>query len=420
MELVAISILVAVFALLGRKLERLNITAPMAFVVAGAVVFGLVPDASIDNASVHWLAETCLILILFHDASTVQLRSLERDAGTSGRLLAVGFPLALLMTLGLALVMFPALGIAGAVLLAASVTPTDAGLGAPTVLNPSVPVRIRRALNVESGLNDGIATPIVLIALGTLATNDGEQVPRVFDVAVVPVVLAIVLAVALGLIAAWAVDVSQQKGLSSGLGRSVAVLAVPFVAFGLADLTGANVFITAFIAGLTFGAASTTNHVEPRTTHTLGVAADLIGYVVWFLAGGLIVKVFSRGFEWEWVLAAIAILTFLRIVPVFVSLIGSGFERPTKWFIGWFGPRGLATVVFALLTIEELGQDATALPDYFGVVAVTIVISVFAHGVSAQPLASAYGRWVKRSSPMAELADTVAPRSRGHSTRART
>lgn len=416
MELMVISALIMVFALVGAKLERLNITAPMAFVAVGALMFGLFPALSIESSTVHLLAELCLMVVLFHDASTVQLRALEHDAGVPLRLLAIGFPLALVLTFGAVLLMFPALGVAGALLLAASVTPTDAGLGAPTVLNPSVPVRIRRALNVESGLNDGLATPIVLFALALLATDEGVETPRVLEIAVVPVSLAVVAALVVGAVAAWAVDHSERRRSSSPLGRSVALFAVPFFAFGLASLIGANVFITAFVAGLIFGAASKTNRSDPRTTQTLELGSDLLGHVVWFLAGGLILKVLTTDFRWSWVLAAGAILTALRMLPVFVSLLGVGFRQPTVWFIGWFGPRGLATIVFALLALEELGSDSAMIIDYLGVVAVTVLISVFAHGMSAQPLAVRYGRWVSRTAPPAETATTVTPRGRGSAT----
>lgn len=411
-----ISALVVVFALVGARLERLNITAPMAFVGAGALLFGLVPALSIESSTVHLLAELCLVVVLFHDASTVQLRALEHDAGVPARLLAIGFPLALVLTFGVALLMFPVLGIAGALLLAASVTPTDAGLGAPTVLNKSVPVRIRRALNVESGLNDGLATPIVLFALSLLATQEGVETPRIIEIAVVPVSLAVVVALVVGAVAAWAVDLSQRTGSSSALGRSVALLAVPFLAFGLASLIEANVFIAAFVAGLVFGAMSKTNRNDPSTSQTLELGSDLLGYVVWFFAGGLIVKVLTTEFRWSWIVAAVGILTVLRMLPVFVSLLGVGFRGPTVWFIGWFGPRGLATIVFALLALDELGADGGVIIDYLGVVAVTVLISVFAHGISAQPLAARYGRWVARVEPPAETATTALPRSRGSAT----
>lgn len=158
-------LIVISFGLLARRLDRWNITAPMLFLLAGAAVFGLGAGLPIAAPEVQFLAEITLVLVLFHDASTVRLQALRADSSLPIRLLLIGFPLAVALTFVVTTTMFPALGVAGALLIAGAITPTDAGLGAPTVLNPRVPVRIRRVLNVESGLNDGLATPIVLFAL---------------------------------------------------------------------------------------------------------------------------------------------------------------------------------------------------------------------------------------------------------------
>ncbi len=412
MQLIIFSALVVAFALAGRRFDRWNITAPMVFMASGVVVFGLVDKLDVDNAVVHLLAELALVVVLFHDASTVQLRKLKEDAGVPARLLAIGFPLALVATTAAAVLAFPALGVAGAVLLAASVTPTDAGLGAPTVLNPSVPVRIRRALNVESGLNDGLATPLVLFALAVLAAEEGLGEHSLLQLAILPAGLALLVAVAVGAVAAWAIDLSERTGSSSATSRSVALLAVPFLGFGIASVVGANAFITAFVAGLVFGGMSKTNRTQPETSGTLEIAADLLGYVVWFMAGGLALTVLRSGFEWQWLLAAVAVLTVLRMIPVAVSLIGVGFSRQTVLFIGWFGPRGLATVVFALLAVEELGSASPVMPDYLGVLTLTVLLSVFAHGFSAGPLSARYADWVQRAAPAAETADAARPRTR--------
>jgi len=416
-ELAIVSGLVIVFALTGRRLDRFNITPPMVFLAAGALVFGLFEKLDVDSGVVHLLAELALVVVLFHDASTVQLRALRSDAGVPIRLLAIGFPLALVATLAVVVLMFPALGVAGALLLAASVTPTDAGLGAPTVLNPSVPVRIRRALNVESGLNDGLATPIVLFALALLAAEEGGGSHSIMSLALIPAALALLVAVVVGAVAAWAIDLSDRSHASSATSRSVALLAVPFLSFGIATAIGANAFITAFVAGLVFGAMSKTNKTQPLTSQTLEIAADLLGYVVWFMAGGLLLLVLETQVKWQWVVAAVTILTLLRIVPVALSLLGVGFRPPTIAFIGWFGPRGLATIVFALMAVEELGTSNPAIPDYLGVVTFTVLLSVFAHGVSAGPLSARYASWVARANPAAETAASVAPRARSGATR---
>jgi len=404
-----------VFTLVARRLSAINLTAPMLSVVAGFIVFAGT-DVSIDTGAVHLIAELALVVVLFHDASTVRLSKLRRDPGIAARLLLIGFPLAVIATFLLTREMLPAIGVAGAWLLTASITPTDAGLGAPTVLNPVVPTRVRRGLNVESGLNDGLATPIVMLALSALVAEAGDAEPSILQIGVVPVVLALVCATGVALLAAWAMDRSRERGWSTHRGRALATAAVPLVLFGLAEIVGANVFITAFVAGLVFGAASITLDEEHETSDVIEIAADLLGFVVWFFAGGILLTVLQVGVQWQWVLLAVLALTVLRMVPVFLALIGTGFRWQTILFIGWFGPRGLATIVFGLLAFEELGADATVMGPVAGVIAFTVLISVFAHGISAGPLSRRYGAWARSTQAPVESTASVEPQpARGRS-----
>lgn len=406
--------LVIAYALLARRLTLANITAPILSVVAGVAVFSQ-SHADIDTALVHRIAELTLIIILFHDASTVRLAQLRKDPGVALRLLAIGFPLTVLLTLGTTAVMYPALGFAGALLVAAAISPTDAGLGAPTVLNPEVPMRVRRGLNVESGLNDGLATPIVLVALSVIASEEGTSTPSLISVSVLPVLLAIGSATTLALLTAWAMDRSRSQHLSGRHGRAIATLALPLLLLGVAEMIGGNAFIAAFVGGLVFGAASNTLENEHETASLLEVASDLLGFVVWFFAGGLLLEVIGGGFDWTWLLLAVLALTFLRMVPVWISLLGTGFKIPTVAFLGWFGPRGLATIVFGLLAFEELG-DQPAMQTIAGVISCTVLLSVFAHGISAGPLSAAFARWARTTDAPVLHEPSVEPmRTRGRS-----
>lgn len=399
--LVLVTGLVLTYALTAQRSLNWNITAPMIALVAGALVFRMGDFASLDLGWVHLLAEVTLVMVLFHDAATVQLSGLARDYRLPLRLLAIGFPLALVATLGTALWLLPTVGVAGALLLAAAATPTDAGLGAPTVLNPSVPVRVRRALNVESGLNDGLATPLVLLALAALAAEPTED-PSLFGIGVVPVLIGVAIAVVVGLAGGWLTDRSREHDWSSVDSRQIALFMVPLFLLGLATVTGGNVFIAAFVGGLVFGGASRTLRGEPESSELLQLMTDLFSLAVWFLGGGLILLVLEFGFRWQWLVMAVLILTVLRLVPVWISLWGTGFRPQTVAFLGWFGPRGLATVIFAILAIEDLGESHPVLIDIVGTLAVTVLISVFAHGISAGPLATRYAAWVARTHPPIE------------------
>lgn len=412
--LAVMAALVFGYTVVARRVEAANVTAPMLSLVAGALLFGVGGLEVIETGEVHVIAEVALVVVLFHDASTVRITQLTNDKGVPIRLLAIGFPVALVATWGVTWAVLPALGVAGALLVAASITPTDAGLGAPTILNPVVPVRVRRALNVESGLNDGLATPIVLLALGALVSEEGGTEPTILQVGLVPVALALLLAVVLGLASAWLMDQSADHHWSSHRGRAVMVLALPLLLLGLAEVVGANAFIAAFVGGLTFGAASRALHEDESCSELLEVGADLLGFAVWFFAGGLLLLVFDEGVCWQWVLVAVLAVTLLRLVPVWLSLLGTGFWLPTVAFFGWFGPRGLATIVFALLAVEELGTTEPFVADIVGVLACTVVLSVFAHGLSAGPLSARYGRWVSQRHPPVEREPAAEPKtSRG-------
>ncbi len=410
--LAVIAALLLGWVLVAQLAERRGVTAPMAFIVTGAVLTASL-RAELTAGTVLFLAEITLALVLFHDASTVRFAELRRDPWISIRLLAVGFPLALALTAATSAWLLPSIGVAGAVLIAGAITPTDAGLGAPTILNPIVPLRARRALNVESGLNDGLATPVVLGALAIMLQasdpNGDTELPSALSLAGVPVAYALIIAVVVGLVGAWLLDRSLQRGWSNRRGRAIAVLALPLLVFGLAELSEANTLIAAFVSGLVFGRASRTVEEEPEASETLEIAADIVSAVLWFLAGGLLVAALEDGFRWQWLILAVAALAVLRLLPVAVSLIGTGFQWPTVAFLGWFGPRGVATIVFGLIAVEELGEGDPRLDDVGGVLSLTVLLSVFAHGITAGPLSNRYGRWVQRSHPPIELEPSVEP-----------
>lgn len=410
-QLIAVmAALIFCYALVARAMSMVGLTAPMLSIAAGLVFFAI-SHVDINADFVHTLAEITLVIILFHDASTVRVNQLRHDPGIAFRLLAIGFPLALLATFLVSKALLPGLGIAGAWLIAAAITPTDAGLGAPTVLNPVVPLRVRRGLNVESGLNDGLATPIVLLALSVLAERENAPIPGLLGVGVRSVVLALGCSVVMALVAAWCMDRSRERDLNGLRGRQIATLVLPALIFGISELVGANAFIAAFVGGLVFGAASIALGDDHATAALLETSADLLGFVVWFLFGGLLLVVIEVGIRWQWLLIAVLALTVLRLIPVALAMIGTGFRWRTVAFLGWFGPRGLATIVFGLLALEELGRGSPFIEPVAGVLTVTVMLSVFAHGFTAGPLSRAYGRWAEHNHAPITVEPSVEPMS---------
>lgn len=399
-------------------LDRWNVTAPIVFTAVGTVI-GLWFWEGAEATIVHGIAEIALALILFHDAAQVRPRQIRSDAGVCARLLLIGLPLTIVLGVLAAQLLMPGIGIWLALLLAATLAPTDAGLGAPTVLNPVVPVRIRRVLNVESGLNDGLATPVVLFAITAVADLDSGSVGIAGAIGAALVELAgglvvgVLLGVGCGRLLAFA---DRRTRLATEL-LTVATLAIPVAAYYGSIALHLNGFVAAFISGTAFAAAFT----RPTARQPV-VAADAaeeplqlaawvstaLAFAVWALFGVIGVAQLFLMLSWPGVVFGVLSLTVLRMLPVAIALLGSRFTARTVLFIGWFGPRGLASVIFALIAVEELQvTDETRM--IIGAITVTVLLSVILHGVTAAPGADRYGRWVRAVQPAEELKSSATP-----------
>jgi NhaP-type Na+/H+ or K+/H+ antiporter len=366
--------------------------------VAGPAFLGIVP-LQIDNQSVHLLAEVTLILVLFSDAANIDLGQLRRDHNLPVRMLLIGMPLTIALGAAAALLFFGSLGFWEAALLAAILVPTDAALGQAVVSNRLVPVRIRQALNVESGLNDGIALPFVLIfaALASamhVDTGAGEWL--LFGAK--QVVFGPIAGIAMGYVGAKLVARCYQTQWMSETAEGMIALGLAFGAFALAELVHGNGFIAAFVAGLTFG--NTLQH-KCEFLYEFAESEGQILILLTFAAFGaaMLPQALSVA-TLSYVAFAIIALTLVRMLPVHLSMMGTGIKPVTSAFLGWFGPRGLASVLFVLLILEEVDIDNEA--TVFTVVIFTVALSVLLHGVTAGPAARRYGMLSQRMGPCEE------------------
>lgn len=411
---VVLSVLLLVFAATSGLLGRAYVSAPMAFVVAGALLSQVVTvtDAETFVEPLTVLAELTLALLLFHDAAHIRPRQLGAESGPALRLLLVGLPLTVGLGYLTARLLLPDLPPAMALLLAAALACTDAGLGAATVLNPVVPVHVRRLLNLESGLNDGLATPVVLLAIAVLAGAEGLGPGETLGDAVVDLVLGCLVGVAAGLLGGRLLQWSADVGAGVATVRPLGVLALPVLAFFAADLLGGNTFVAAFVAGTAFAGVTTWSEPAATPLSLVQSLSDPLGFSVWLTFGLVATPLVLTEVGPREVGFAVLALTALRMGPVALALLGTGLRAPTVAFVGWFGPRGLASVVFALLAVEALEAD-TALRRAVATVAVTVLLSVLAHGLSADVLAARYGAWVARVRPAAECRPAVEPLPRG-------
>jgi NhaP-type Na+/H+ or K+/H+ antiporter len=398
---------VLTYVMFSQVLDRTHITAPIVFIVVGAAL-GTALKHPPDPALVRGLAELTLALLLFHDAAQVQPHQLRGDLGICARLLAIALPLTIGAGFLLALVLFAGPSAWLGLLLAAALAPTDAGLGAATVLNPVVPVRVRRVLNVESGLNDGLATPIVLFALAAA----GQHGPaHALGTAVRELVIGAAFGVAVGAIAGHALSWARNAGWLDRSLLPVGTVAVPLLCYYGAVAAHGNGFVAAFVAGVAFAPSVARRSAGAATGEPLQLAAwvgALLEYAVWCLFGTILVAHLGDIASWQGLVFALLSLTVLRMLPVALVLLGTGFARPTRWFIGWFGPRGLASVVFALIAIEEYPHSEDV-AHITGTIALTVLLSVVLHGITADIGANRYGAWATRTHPHAELGAAVAP-----------
>ncbi|MCA8878538.1 MAG: cation:proton antiporter [Rhodobacteraceae bacterium] len=383
------------YALISGRVATSWLSGPILFVTAG---FLLGPGAAgllrldIDAESLRLLAELTLAIVLFTDAANADLGRLRRAAGLPERLLLIGLPLTILLGFGVAWLLFPGLAPVELALLAAVLAPTDAALGAPVVSNPAVPADTRAALNIESGLNDGICVPVVLLLLGVAIGIEFEGLPALYVIRIVAEGLGIGLltGVALSLAASWLLGRAEAAGWIGEDWNNVTVVALALTAFAAAQALGGSGFVACFTGGLAF-------RPPAGRRHRLLVAAegtgDALALLTWVVFGAGVVHTFLDRITPAAFLYAVLSLTLIRMLPVWLSLAGSPVGTPGRLFIGWFGPRGLASIVFGILIIDaDLPHEGILLAT----IVCTILLSVLAHGITATPLAGMIAGRAKR------------------------
>jgi NhaP-type Na+/H+ or K+/H+ antiporter len=402
-QLAVVALVLLAFAAVSGRLEGTPITAPLVFTAAGLVLgveaLGLV-DPEADGLEVKVLAEATLAVVLFSDASRIDLRALRSELGVPTRLLGIGLPLTIALGFLVALLLLDDFGWPAALVLAIVLAPTDAALGQAVVTMKRLPVRIRQSLNVESGLNDGICVPLFLVALAIAqaeegAIGNGEAVELVAE----KIGYGALGGALAGALTAAVVVQAGRRGLVDDAWLQVVPLAGAGLAFGLAEAIGGSGFIAAFVGGGVFGGLRRGRGDE--VSYLIEQAGAVLGAVTFVVFGAVLLGPALGDATWQIALYAVLSLTVVRMLPVALSLVGTGARPPTVAFLGWFGPRGAASIVFALLVVEEGGfpGDEIVLTTVF----LTVGLSVLAHGLSAAPLAARYADWLARH-PSAEQA----------------
>ena len=373
------------------RLQRTALSGAMVFTAVGLLasdqVTGLITTSSHSHGATAFL-EVTLVIVLFTDAMAINATRWATEAPLPGRLLGVGLPLTIIAGWLLAGAIFPGIGIWGAALLAAVLAPTDSALGLSVITDRRVPLLVRHALNVEGGLNDGLALPFVTVFLALALQEEGAVGGGHVLLVVLRALASAVIGAAVGGGGAVLLCWSMRRGWSARHWRSVALLATALLAFALADQIEGSGFIAAWVAGLAAGLVSRgTLHEAQQTPEDV---ANLAISVSFLLFGALFLAPALEHATWSAVAYAVLSLTVIRAVPVAVALLGAKLAPPTIAYVGWFGPRGLASIVFAdLVATSGLPDQSTIVT----VVMLTVGLSVVLHGVTAPWGAGRYARW---------------------------
>ena len=397
LSLAVVALFILGFGLVSKRIQTTVVTAPMIFVLFGVLVgpgLGLV-NVALDSPAVQLLAELTLVLVLFTDAARIDLARLRREHNIPLRLLGVGLPLTILAGTVAGVALLGELTLGEALVLAIILAPTDAALGQAVVSSARVPVRIRQALNVESGLNDGLALPVLLFAISLAAmVENATEGAFWLRFAFLQVVLGPVVGTAVGYLGGRLVSRAVRTGRMSDSFRDLSALGLALLAYAGAEVVGGNGFIAAFTAGLALG--NTARSLCSSLYEFAEAEGQLLMLLSFLVFGAVMVGPTLDGLGPAAVLYALASLTLVRMVPVWLALSGLGLEPTTRVFLGWFGPRGIASILYGLLLLErsELDHEGTV----FGVTMLTILLSVFLHGITAWPGVRWYGGWAERMS----------------------
>ena len=391
-----LAVFLLIYSAVAGRIERSLISGPIVFTVIG---FLLGPDVlgalriNITGEGLRLLAELTLAMVLFTDAANADFDVVRRNLGLPERLLGVGLPLTILLGFLFAAIVFPSLDILEMALLATILAPTDAALGKPVVTNRAVPVVIREALNLESGLNDGICVPIVVILLDLAVGTqiEGATIGHVGWVVVEEIGIGLIVGLVLTWLTILVLRFAERYGWIGEHWVEIPIVALAAACFAAAQAAGGSGFIACFVGGLLLSGLLLSGlgarHKEEllRGAEHMGEALALLTWVVF---GGIVVARMIDRVTWPALVYAVLSLTVIRMPPVFLCLIGTRTSTTDKLFIGWSGPRGLATIVFAILVLDAKlpGNDTVILAAGW-----TVLLSVIAHGVTANPLVKAIG-----------------------------
>jgi NhaP-type Na+/H+ or K+/H+ antiporter len=390
-DLAILALFILVYSSVAGRVERTWVSGPIVFTIFGLLIGPVGLDLlsfKTDGETLSTLAELTLAMVLFTDAAGADMGVLRKAKALPIRLLLIGLPLTILLGFGVGVLLVEKLSLFEVALLATMLAPTDAALGKAVVTNEAVPDPVRQGLNVESGLNDGICVPILFVFLALATGKGGEGGPWQLAMKLVAEEIGIGLAVGLLLttMAGWLLKFAKEQGWLTHTWIQIPVVALALGCFAVAQFLGGSGFIAAFSGGLLFGVLAK-QHREEFLLAAEGTG-DTLALITWVIFGSAVVGQAVGQFSWLILLYAVLSLTLIRMLPVFLVLTGSGMNTEGKLFIGWFGPRGLASIVFGVIVVNANLPNSGPIAM---TVVCTIILSILGHGITANSWAKAFG-----------------------------
>lgn len=389
--IVVLAIFLLVFGSFSKKLSATIITAPMVFIAFGFLIGdgGLgIFTFSYEREAFNIVAELTLVLVLFSDASRIDLKCLFREHDLPIRMLTIGMILTIVSGTALALIFFADLSVMEAAVLAVILTPTDAALAQAVIGSDLLPIRIRQALNVESGLNDGIALPFLILFLVLSGHMRSHQESNMIIFALRQLLLGPAIGIGIGYAGAKLLLLANRRGWIEHSFLSLSAVALAVLSYAGAELAGGNGFIAAFVAGLIMG------NVAREICTTLYNFAEAEGQLLMLFTfvvfSGSMLPAVLPAITWQILVYSLLSLTVVRMLPVALSLIGKKLMWETTFLLGWFGPRGIASIIYVLIVLRE-----AVLPGETTILVVTVVtvgMSIILHGLSSLPLTKWYAK----------------------------
>ncbi len=386
-----IALIILVYGSFSKFLQHKNISGPMVFLLVGLLLSPLflnLIDIPLDSAVIKIIAEVALIVVLFSDSSSLNLKNLKTDWRIPTRLLAIGLPLTIIFSTYVGTLFFPQESLVYIFLMALILAPTDAALGKAVVTDKNVPLKIRESINVESGLNDGIVFPLLITTVLMIVAHeelgaDSSIVLYLFE----QISIGFGLGALSGFVGAKLLTLVYKKKWVKEIYKNLLPISLAIFSYYVTEHIGGNGFIAAFVSGAFFGNFS---EIIDETRESFLESEGEVLILISFLVFGVAFVPASFAFwDTEVVAYSLLSLTVLRILPVALSLSGLGLSRWSKLFIGWFGPRGIASILY-VMTVAQSIESISAYDRLFSVITLTILLSIVLHGLSAKPLVNLY------------------------------